>query len=561
MQRSLGQHRQATGEDGTGGADGPASSDVVHLELDALIVGAGFAGVYLLHRLRQEGFNVKIAEAGTGLGGIWHWNSYPGARVDSQYPVYAYGIPQVYETWAWSEQYPGEKELKRYFQHVDNVLDISKDVLFEHTVVAAGFDPSVRKWNIVCGNGTRFTARFFLACLGFAAKRYFPDRPGVDEYKGYICHSSFWPTGGVDVKGKRAAVVGTGATGIQIAQEMAREAEHLTCFVRTPNICIPMNQGPVDPEQAKKDLESLHGRLNADRYDNVAGFLYANPTKGVFDDPPDVREAVFEEAWRLGGFRILFSYTDLLTDQKANDKVYEFWAKKRRAQMKDPVKRDILAPEIQPHAFGGKRPSLEQDYYEQMDKPHITLVNAKQNPITHFVENGIVTEDGTLYEVDVVALATGFDSVTGGLKDLDLVGLNGERLADKWEMGTYTYLGMTTANFPNFLYTYGPQSPTAYANGPTIVEKQDEWIVTVLKKMREEGKTMINPTQNAEMEWKETINSLHKLSLRDKTEGWYMGTNIPGKPREALNYAGGIPLYTKTIFEVLDQDFKGFTVM
>ncbi|KAK3628482.1 hypothetical protein LTR56_003861 [Elasticomyces elasticus] len=555
MQRSIGKQHQSNGTNGSNG-----HAETPHIELDALIVGAGFAGVYLLHRLRQEGYNVKIAEAGTGLGGIWHWNSYPGARVDSQYPVYAYGIPEVYKTWEWTQQYPGEKELKRYFQHVDKCLDISRDVLYEHKVVSASFDPAVDKWRLVCENGTRITARFFLGCLGFAAKRYFPDWPGLDDFKGYVCHSSFWPSEGVDMKGKRVAVIGTGATGIQIAQEAAKEAGHLTCFVRTPNICIPMQQGPVDPEMAKKDLETIHGKLNVDRYDNAAGFLYSNPTKGVFDDPPDVRQAVFEEAWRLGGFRILFCYTDIITDQRANDEAYNFWMRKRRAEIQDPVKRDILAPEVQPHPFGGKRPSLEQDYYKQMDKSHVTIVPVKNNPITRVTEKGIVTEDGILHEVDIIALATGFDSVTGGLKDLELHGLNGEVLSEKWRLGTYTYLGMTVANFPNFLFTYGPQSPTAYANGPSIVEKQDEWIVAVLNKMRSEGKARLNANEDAEQEWKKTINTLHAMSLRDKVEGWYMGTNIPGKPREALNYAGGLPLYCKTLNEVLDKDLEGFTV-
>ncbi|KAK3675503.1 hypothetical protein LTR78_004586 [Recurvomyces mirabilis] len=556
MQRTLG--RQERGRDGpTNGAEHRSET---HIELDALIVGAGFAGVYLLHRLRQEGFMVQIAEAGTGLGGIWHWNSYPGARVDSQYPVYALGIPEVYNSWAWSQMYPGEKELKRYFQHVDKVLNISKDVLYEHKVIAAGFDPSIDKWRIQMENGVRISTRWFIPCLGFAAKRYFPDWPGVDKYKGYVCHSSFWPSEGVDMRGKRVAVIGTGATGIQIAQEAAKEADHLTCFIRTPNTCVPMNQGPVDPEQAKKDLEALHGQLSATRYDNHAGFLYAAPTKGVLDDPPDIREAVLEEAWRVGGFRILFSYNNILTNQEANDELYKFWVKKRRAQITNPQKRDILAPETPPHPFGGRRLSLEQDYYEQMDKDHVTLVNVKQNDIARFVENGIVTEDGVLHELDIIALATGFDSVTGGLKDLGVTGLNGELLTEKWRMGTYTYLGMTVANFPNFLFAYGPQSPTAYANGPTIVEKQDEWIVAVLKKMRDLGKTRLNANEDAEQAWRETIRSLHSLSLRDKVEGWYMGTNIPGKPREALNYAGGVPLYVKTIFGALDDDLRGFTV-
>lgn len=498
-----------------------------HIELDACIVGAGFAGVYLLHLLRKEGFNAKIIEAGTGLGGIWHWNSYPGARVDSPYPVYALNIPEVYNTWHWSEKYPGEKELKRYFQHIDNVLDISKDTFLGCKVVAAGFDPQVDKWRIVCENGLKVTARFFLPCLGFAAKRYFPDWPGLeDKYKGYLCHSSFWPAEGVDMKGKKVAVVGTGATGIQISQEAARDAAELTCFVRTPNLCLPMRQGPVDQEESKKDLASLNEKLGTARFGSAAGFIYGDPNKGVFDDTPEEREATLEEGWRYGGFKFLHLYNDMLTSQVANDEMYRFWAKKRRAQMQNPAKRDLLAPETPPHPFAGKRPSLEQDYYEQMDKDHVTLVNVKQNPVREVVSNGIITADGTLHEADIIAIATGFDSVTGGMKEIDITGLSGEKLSSKWKTGTYTYLGMSVANFPNMLYTYGPQSPTAYANGPSIVEPQDEWIVDVMKRMREQGKTRLNPEVEAEREWKGMVNRIHAMTLRDKVDGWYMGTSL-----------------------------------
>ncbi|KAI7627945.1 hypothetical protein KC346_g462, partial [Hortaea werneckii] len=218
------------------------------------------------------------------------------------------------------------------------------------------------------------------------------------------------------------------------------------------------------------------------------------------------------------------------------------------------------APETPPHPFAGKRPSLEQDYYEQMDKDHVTLVNVKQNPVREVVENGIITADGVLHEADILAIATGFDSVTGGMKEIDITGLEGEKLTDKWKSGTFTYLGMSVANFPNMLYTYGPQSPTAYANGPSIVEPQDEWIVDVMRKMREQGKTRLNPEVEAEREWKGLVNTIHAMTLRDKVDGWYMGTNIPGKPREALNYAGGIPLYLKTIREAIQPEWKGFTV-
>lgn len=428
----------------------------------------------------------------------------------------------------------------------------------------------------------RITARFFLPCLGFAAKRHFPDWPGIDDYKGYICHSSFWPAEGVDMKDKRVGVVGTGATGIQISQEAARLAKQLTCFVRTPNHCLPMNQGVVDEETAKRDIERIHGNLTVDRYINVAGMLYANPTKKTFDVPADVREAIWEEAWRLGGFRPLFCFTDLLTDEAANDEAYKFWAKKRRAQLTDPFKRDLLAPVTPVHPLGGKRPSLEQNYYVQMDKPHVTLVDVKKTPISHFEERGIVTTDGKLHELDIVALATGFDAVTGGLKNIDITGLDGQRLADKWEKGTWTYLGMTVAGFPNMMFSYGPHSPTAYSNGPTIVERQDEFMVGVMKKMRDEGKHTFVANDDAEREWKQMISDTHAKSLRDRVDSWYTGANskfcgciarvsrfsgllticstVPGKPREALNYSAGVPLYCQTLEKVLENDCEGFTL-
>ena len=284
-----------------------------------------------------------------------------------------------------------------------------------------------------------------------------------------------------------------------------------------------MRQGPVDPEQSKQDLQHLKERLGTTRFKSAAGFLYGDPEKGVFDYTPEEREAILEHGWAYGGFKYLHLFNDMLTSQEANDEIYAFWAKKRRAQMKNPAKRDLLAPETPPHPFAGKRPSLEQDYYQQMDKDHVTLVSVKETPVVKVVENGIVTEDGKLHEADIIAIATGFDSVTGGMKEIEITGLDGERLNDKWKNGTYTYLGMTVANFPNMMFTYGPQSPTAYANGPSIVEPQDEWIVDVMRKMRDEGKTRLNPDLNAELDFKKQVNEIHAMTLRDKVEGWYMG--------------------------------------
>ncbi|KAK5733406.1 hypothetical protein LTS12_026950 [Elasticomyces elasticus] len=321
-----------------------------------------------------------------------------------------------------------------------------------------------------------------------------------------------------------------------------------------------MNQSYLDPEIAKSDLETLHTKLSVERFKDITGFLYTAPTKGVMDDPPEVRNAILEEAWQRGGFRLLFAYNNIMLDLEANDELYKFWAKKVRAQISDPFKRELLAPELPAHPFAGKRPSLEQDYYTQMDKDHVTLVDMRNNDISHFTAKGIVTNDGREHEVDIIALATGFDSVTGGLKSIDIRGIDGLRLAEKWRTGTFTYLGLTVADFPNLMFTYGPQSPTAYANGPSIVEKQGEWILSVMKMMNVKGKTFLNAKLPAEKEWKRTVGDVHAEDLRHSVASWYTGANIPGKPREALNYAGGLPKYCEIIERVLVEDMEGFTV-
>ncbi|KAF2859625.1 cyclopentanone 1,2-monooxygenase [Piedraia hortae CBS 480.64] len=550
MQRSLGTNGTGTRQD---------TSNAQHLDLEVCIVGAGFAGIYLLHRMREEGFTgMKIIEAGNMLGGTWAWNSYPGARVDSPYPVYQMSIPQLYDGWVWKEKYPSSAELKEYFKHVDKVLDISRDVIFNTKVTEATFNASSNRWHVTCDDGTTISCHFLISCVGFAARRHFPDWPGFDKFQGFICHSSFWPQDGVNIKSKSVAVVGTGATGIQIAQEFSKEASHLTAFVRTPNLCLPMRQSPIDPTQIKQDAETLHEILSHKRFENTGGFNWPTPTRAGTDDTPAQREAVFESVWQRGGFEPLFTYTDMLTNESTNNHLYDFWARKTRSRMTDPYKKSLLIPEIAPHPFGGKRPSLEQDYYEQMDKPHVTLIDVKSNPITHLTEKGIVTADGKVHECDVIALATGFDTGTGSIKEVDFIGVDGITLVEKWKRYTWTYLGMAVHGFPNFFFTYGPHSPTAYVNGPSLVEPQAEWILSVMQRMKQRGFGRIEAKEEAEKQWSEMIRRIHALTLRDRVEGWYMGTNIPGKPREAMNYAGELKDYLKTLRDVLERDFEGF---
>ncbi|KAF3037306.1 hypothetical protein E8E12_001445 [Didymella heteroderae] len=529
------------------------------LETDVLIVGAGFGGVYLMHKLRQLGYKCKIFEAGTELGGIWHWNCYPGARVDSQVPVYEYSMPEIWKDWYWSCRYPGTDELRKYFAHVEKKLDIKKDCAFNTRVVGADFDKPSGKWIIKTEDGRTARAKYMLLALGFAAKRHFPDWPGMEDFEGEIHHSSFWPDAGVDVKGKRVAVIGTGSTGVQIAQETSKEAASVANFVRTPNLCLPMEQKPLTREEQDRRKETEYERIFKHRLNTFAGFQYDYIEKNTFDDGPEEREAFYEKLWNNGGFEFwLANYKDLLFDNKANREAYNFWAKKTRARISDPVKRDILAPLEPLHAFGTKRPSLEQNYYEMLDRPENEVIDVKKTPIEKFVKEGIVTSDGKLHKFDVIALATGFDSVTGGMKNMGLRNVDGVELSDTWKSGTYTYMGMALSGFPNMFFLYGAQGPTAFSNGPTCVEVQGDWIVNCMKKLRDENIDYCDATRQAEEDWREKVTELSDKTLFPQTKSWYMGDNIPGKVREQLNFAGGFPLYKELTQASLDKGFEGF---
>ncbi|KAH8732278.1 hypothetical protein GQ44DRAFT_754822 [Phaeosphaeriaceae sp. PMI808] len=527
------------------------------LETDVLIVGAGFGGIYLMNKLRQLGFNCKIFEAGTNIGGTWHWNCYPGARVDSQIPVYEYSMPEIWKDWTWSCRYPGTDELRAYFDHVEKKLDIKKDCAFNTRVVGAQFDKPSGKWITQTEDGRTAKSKYLLLALGFAAKRHFPDWPGMDKFKGEIYHSSFWPEF-VDVKGKRVAVIGTGSTGVQIAQETSKEAASMTNFIRTPNLCLPMQQQALTQEEQDRGKQNDYQEVFKQRLNTFAGFRYDFIEKNTMEDTPEEREAVYEKLFQNGGFEFwLANYKDLLFDNAANREAYNFWVKKTRARITDPEKREILAPLEPPHAFGTKRPSLEQNYYKMLDRPENRVIDVKNTPIREFTEKGIVTSDGKLHEFDVIALATGFDAVTGGMKNMGLRDVDGVELAKKWDQGTHTYLGMSLAGLPNCFFLYGAQGPTAFANGPTCVEIQGDWIVDAMQKLRDEKMDYCEATHEAEKEWRETFTEFSDKTLFAQTKSWYMGDNVPGKAREQLNFTGGFPEYKELIRSVLDDGFRG----
>ncbi|PVH88118.1 FAD/NAD(P)-binding domain-containing protein [Cadophora sp. DSE1049] len=530
---------------------------IVDIETDVLIIGGGFGGVYSIYRFRQLGLSVKLIEAGSDFGGVWHWNRYFGARVDSEAPFYQLSISKVWKTWNWSEQFPGHEELRRYFAHCDKALDLRKDAIFNTIVEGVTYEDG--HWISRTRDGRIAKSKYLVLATGSSYKRYYPDFKDMGKYKGTLMHSAVFPGSGLDTKGKKVAVIGNGATGVQIVQELARTDCDLSLYVRTPNIALPTHQRPLsaqEQENTKQFYESLFRVAKQHR----SGFPYNSPATSFWDASPEQREAYWEELWGRGGFSFLISnYREFLMDTEANKLMYGFWMRKTRERISDKRKADILALVQQKQWIGMKRPSLEQDYYEAVDRENVTLLDLNQAGIERFDESGIVTADGVRREYDVVILATGYDSMTGSLMDLKARDVNSVELREKWKDGVYTYLGLMIPDMPNLLMVYSPQAPTALSNGPPIIEIQVDWIVDAISKMREGGVEAVTPRWEAARKWRQDIQDMNEQTLYPLANSWYMGANIPGKVREQLIYIGGVDLYERIAREAL-RTWVGFDV-
>ncbi|OAX81965.1 hypothetical protein ACJ72_03694 [Emergomyces africanus] len=528
-------------------------------ELDALIVGAGFGGVYQLWKLRNEGYSTKLVESGSDFGGVWYWNCYPGARVDSDIPHYEFSMPELWKDWTWSERFPGGPELRRYFAHVDQKFDLRKDCLFDTTITSAIFNSNDKRWHVTTQGSEIFKVKYLLLNTGFASKRYTPDLKGLDTFQGQWLHSSFWPQEGLDMTGKRVIVMGTGSTGVQITQEAAKVAKEVTVLQRTPNLALPMAQKKYTNGEQKQSRDQ-YSDLFKIRPTTFGGFMWDFVGRNTFDDSPEKRRQFYEELWERGDFSFwLATYQDMLFVKESNEEAYSFWREKTRQRIKDPRKRDILAPMVQPHAFGCKRVSLEQDYYDVFNQDNVDVLDIKTHPIVEITTKGIKTTEKEI-EADLLILATGFDSYTGGMKQIDIRGPSGISLTDKWVSGSLTYLGMSVSGFPNMFFTYGPQAPTALCNGPTCAELQGNWIADCLNYMREKNLSTIDATLEAEATWKKDVHNFAHASLLPTAKSWYMGDNIPGKPREALNYLGGVSRYGETCRTCAEKGYEGFVL-
>jgi cation diffusion facilitator CzcD-associated flavoprotein CzcO len=528
-------------------------------ELDVLVVGAGFAGLYQLHHLRKLGYNVKLFEAGSDIGGVWYWNCYPGARVDSPGPIYQYSRDDVWRKWQFSELYPSRRELCDYFRYVDEKLDLSRDIYFNRRVHEAQFDPAHSHWIVRSSDGSVACARYLVLCTGLSAKPYIPDLPGLNDFAGERHHTALWPQQGLDMHGKRVGVIGTGASGVQVAQEAAGVAAHLTVFQRTPNLALPMRQKKLDDDTIHR-MKEKYPEMFDRRTKTFAGFDYDVLAKSALEVSDDERQATFERLWEIGGFAPwIGSFSDILLNEEANRAAYKFWRDKTRVRIDDPAVAEILAPTEPLHPFGVKRPSLEQHFYEIFNQRNVNLVDLRTTPIERITRSGIKTAAGE-YELDILVLATGFDAVTGGLTSIDIHGTQGETLKEKWAKGVRTHLGMAVAGFPNLLFVYGPQSPNAFCNGPTCAEVQGDWIARLLDHLRQRNYTRVEATVAAEEAWRAQVLSLADSTLFPRADSWYFGANIPGKRREMLAFTGGLPQYLQKCKESADAGYAGFVL-
>ncbi|KAK5047060.1 hypothetical protein LTR84_007002 [Exophiala bonariae] len=502
----------------TNGVSG-SSDDIV---TDVLIIGGGFGGMYGLYQLRQLGLSVTLFEAGSDFGGTWHWNRYPGARVDSETPFYSLSIPEVYKDWTFTERYPDHAELRRYFKHVDKVLDLRKDAHFSTIVVEARYSPEQARWHVRTEDGRLANARYLVSATGSSYKKHFPDFKNLDSYKGKLIHSAAYPETGLDFKNKKVAIIGSGATGVQLVQEIAQEDCDLTAFVRTPNISIPMRQRKLTQEE-QDSMKSYYHSLYYSAKRSRTGFPYHAAPKGYHETTPKERHTYYEQLWKRGGFSFLLScYPEFFVDRVLNREIYQFWASKTRERIRDPFKRDIMVPLEQPHWLGTKRGSLEQNYYEMLDRDNVTVVDLKRTPIIEFEETGIRTSE-KLLEFDIIIFATGYDALTGSLKDLGLIDTDGVPLRERWSTGTYTYLGLSIPKLPNFFMVYSPQAPTPLANGPAIIEIQVEWVANAICKMEQTGVKYIDAQKSSAERWREEIQKFSDQTLFPESKSWYMG--------------------------------------
>jgi cyclohexanone monooxygenase len=524
---------------------------------DVIVIGAGFAGLYSIYKLSRAGFRVAGYEKGGDVGGVWYWNRYPGARCDCESHVYSYGFSaELQQEWNWSLRYSEQPEILDYLGHVADRFDLRRHIRFNTTVTAAQFSESEDCWRVETGDGNSVLTRFIVAGAGGISAVQQPQFPGFERFQGRSYYTAQWPQGGVDLAGKRVGIIGTGASGVQCVSTIAPQVQHLTVFQRTANWVFPVWNGRTDPEVDRR-VKAEYPKLRRASLETAGGFPFDLAESSALSVSAEERAAIYERTWGLGGVMFMSrAFNDLLVNREANETAAEFVRAYIRRVVKDPATAETLIPVD--HPIGTKRPPMDDSYYETFNRDNVSLVDLRRSPIVEFVPEGIRTS-AAVHQLDVVIFATGFDTITGALTRIDFRGRNGRSLADKWSTGAQTYLGLGVAGFPNLFTITGPLSPSVLANMPTAIEQHVDWITECLLFMRKHGYSVVEPTEEAEQEWTRHSMEVAAGSLFPLANSWYLGCNVPGKPRVFGVYVGGFGHYKRKCDQVTNAGYEGFT--
>lgn len=526
--------------------------------IDAVVIGAGFAGLYAVYKLRELGLTLRAFEKGTDVGGTWYWNRYPGASSDSESWVYSFSFSEELEQdWTWSKRFPEQPEILRYLQHVADRFDLRAAFQFETCVTNAAYDESTNRWLVTTDRGERFSATCLVTAVGCLSAAQVPDISGRENFQGPSYHTGEWPHETIDFNGKRVGVIGTGSSGIQAIPVIAKTAKHLTVFQRTPNFSVPSRNTALSAERVGEIKRNIKDIREFCRWSTI-GQPYDFKQEEALQLKPEAVEEQLESDWQKGGFEWMFgSYSDLVFNKEANDLAADFVRNKIRSVVSDPKTAERLIPQGYPIA--SKRLPLDQGYFETFNRDSVTLVDLRETPIESIVERGVQTNE-TVHELDVLVFATGFDALTGPLTRIDIRGRDGQSLKEKWSHGPSTYLGVASRGFPNMFMITGPGSPSVLGNMPTSIEQHVDWICDCITHMREAGTTTIEPGAKAEETWGAHVQELANDTLFVQVDSWYLGANIPGKPRVFLPYIGGFGAYRTLCNKVAEKGYEGFAL-
>lgn len=525
-------------------------------DYDVVVVGAGFAGLYALHSLRRRGLSVRLFEAGDGVGGTWFWNRYPGARCDVDSADYSYSFDDdLQQEWVWTERYPTQPEILRYLEHVTDRFGLREDITFGTRVVSAHFDEADGLWTIGTAANAAVTARWTIMATGALSAARLPDIAGLQSFGGRLLHTAQWPTGGVDLRGRRVGVIGTGSSGVQAIPLIAQQADRLTVFQRTPGFVIPARNRPLRTDELAAIKADYPARRRLQR-ESHGGWILPPPVGAALETAAEVRTKEYETRWAAGGLAFQTTFGDVMTNLTANETAAEFVRSKIRETVSDAATAEALCPTGYP--FGAKRVCIGTDYYETYNRDNVGLVDLRSDPIREIVPEGVRTESG-VHELDALVFATGFDALTGALGAVDIRGRGGVTLRESWHDGPRTYLGVAVAGFPNLFVITGPGSPSVLSNVVVSIEQHVEWVVDYLDHMRANGARFAEATTQAQDAWTEHLTTVADGSLYLRADSWYLGANVPGKPRIFMPYLGGVGNYRALCSQIAADGYRGFT--